>query len=99
MKIVWLKTARSELQSIQRYLRANAGEKVAQDIVHRIVQSGSALAHDPWLGHPSESTSGIHELQVARLPYLLPYRVIDHRVEILRVFHQSQEPPVKWTGR
>jgi predicted transcriptional regulator len=44
----------------------------------------------------SESTDGIHELQVRRLPYFLPYRVVDDRIEILRIFHESQERPSAW---
>jgi toxin ParE1/3/4 len=38
----------------------------------------------------------MHELQVARLPYFLPYRVVDDRIEILRIFHESQERPSAW---
>ena len=96
MRIFWLKKARSDLQAIQKYLAFNASDEVAQSVIQRIVQSASLLAQNPGLGHPSESTDGIHELQVARLPYLLPYRVIGARIEILRVFHQSQEQPERW---
>ncbi|MBV9051840.1 MAG: type II toxin-antitoxin system RelE/ParE family toxin [Hyphomicrobiales bacterium] len=50
----------------------------------------------PYLGQPSATTIGIHELRVARLPYVLPYRVVNERIEILRVFHESQDRPSAW---
>ena len=61
-----------------------------------IARSAPSLIDNPYLGHPSESTDGMHELQVARLPYFLPYRVVDGRIEILRIFHESQERPSAW---
>ena len=90
-RIFWLKQARSDLQAIQKYLALYASDQVAHSVIQRIVHSAFLLAQNPSLGHRSESTDGIHELQETRLPYLLPYRVIAARMEILQVFHQSQE--------
>ena len=69
---------------------------MAKRVLQRIVRSAPSLIDNPYLGHPSESTDGIHELQVARLPYFLPYRVVDDRIEILQIFHESQERPSAW---
>jgi plasmid stabilization system protein ParE len=96
MRIVWLAFARRDLLSISTYYEAVAGKDVAARIMQRIVRSASGLLDNPHLGHPSESTDGAHELQVARLPYLLPYKVINDRIEILRVFHESQDRPSTW---
>ena len=96
MKIVWLPKAQRDLSQISGYLEEEASRAAANRILKRIVHSATLLMHDPWLGHPSESTDGVHELQVAKLPYCLPYRVIEDRVEILRVFHQARERPEEW---
>jgi addiction module RelE/StbE family toxin len=98
MTIVWLPFAKRDLLSISNYYEAVAGRDVAPRIIQRIVRSAFGLLDNPYLGHPSESTNGVHELQVSRLPYLLPYKVIDDRIEILRVFHESQDRPSTWQG-
>jgi len=99
MRIVWLSFAQRDLASISAYYESVASKDVANRVLQRIVRSASTSSDNPYLGHPSESTDGIHELQVARLPYLLPYRVVEDRIEILRVFHESQDRPSTWQTR
>jgi toxin ParE1/3/4 len=96
MRIAWLPFAQRDLSSIFAYYEGAASKEVASRVLQRIVRSASALMDNPYLGHPSASTDGVHEFQVARLPYLLPYRVVGERIEILRVFHESQDLPLTW---
>jgi plasmid stabilization system protein ParE len=96
VKIVWLSYARRDLSSISAYYESAASKRTANQVLQRIVRSASYLADNPYLGRPSSSTDEIHELQVSGLPYLLPYRVADGRIEILRVFHESQDRPSTW---
>ncbi|MDR2726446.1 MAG: type II toxin-antitoxin system RelE/ParE family toxin, partial [Deltaproteobacteria bacterium] len=49
----------------------------------------------PESGRPGR-VPGTRELVIAGLPYLLPYRVRNDVVEILRFFHTSQKPPNRW---
>ncbi|MBW0003765.1 MAG: type II toxin-antitoxin system RelE/ParE family toxin [Hyphomicrobiales bacterium] len=99
MKIVWLSLAQRDLASIFAYYQNAAGNDVAARLVQRIVHSASNLIDHPYLGPPSATTDGVHELQVARLPYVLPYRVVNERIEILRVFHESQDRPSAWQNK
>jgi plasmid stabilization system protein ParE len=39
---------------------------------------------------------GTRELIVAKTRYIVPYRVRDETVEILRVFHTSRRLPDRW---
>ena len=96
MRIVWLSFAQRDLLSISAYYESVASKELADRLMQRIVHSASSLIANPYLGRPSESVDGVHELQVPRLPYLLPYRVVDDRIEILRVFHESQDRPSTW---
>lgn len=96
MKLVWLPFASFDISSIAEYYEAAASPALATQVVQQIVRSASALTENPHLGRPSESVDGLHEFHVPRLPYLLPYRVIDDRVEILRVFHEAQDRPSAW---
>jgi plasmid stabilization system protein ParE len=96
MKLVWLPFASFDLSSIAEYYETAATPALADKLIQQIVRSATALVENPHLGRPSESVDGIHELHVPHLPYLLPYRVIDDRVEILRVFHEAQDRPSVW---
>jgi addiction module RelE/StbE family toxin len=93
MKIVWLPFALHDLTSISAYHEANASKDIAHRIIRHIVHGASTLTENPYLGRPSESVNGIHELHVAHVPYLLPYRVTGQQIEILRVFHEAQDRP------
>src|ERR1019366_8916898 len=97
MRILWLPWSRRDLQSIRRYYTEVASKAVADRRVHTIVHAAERLLDHPFLGHPSERTQGVHELQVAGLPYLLAYRVVAYRIEILHVFDESLPRPEKWT--
>ena len=48
------------------------------------------------MGPPSQSTEGVHELDVSRTAYTLPYRVVSDRIEILRVFDNRRKPVENW---
>ncbi|MBV9752530.1 MAG: type II toxin-antitoxin system RelE/ParE family toxin [Hyphomicrobiales bacterium] len=54
------------------------------------------LIDHPYLGQPYATTIGILELRVAKLPHILPYRVVSERIEIIRVFHESRDRPSAW---
>jgi plasmid stabilization system protein ParE len=99
MRIVWLSFAQRDLVSISAYYESVASKDVANRVLQRIVHSATILIENPYLGRPSESADGVHELQVARLPCLLPYRVVDDRIEIMRVFHESQDRPSAWRNK
>lgn len=96
MSIVWLPSAQHNLASIAAYHESVATEDTANRIIRQIVHSATALIENPHLGRPSQSVDGIHALHIGKLPYLLPYRVIEDRIEILRVFHEAQDRPSRW---
>src|SRR4051812_17999264 len=97
MTIVWLPKAVQNLEAIHRYVAAESGPQRANRLIQRIVASAESLERFPYLGRQSESAPDIRELQVARLPYLLPYRIVGDRIEILRVFHEAQDRPDQWS--
>ena len=99
MKIVWLQLAQRDLRSISAYYESAASKELADRLMQRIVHCASRLIENPYIGGPSESIDGVHEIQVPRLPYLIPYRVVADRVEILRVFHESQDRPSSWQAK
>jgi toxin ParE1/3/4 len=96
MKIVWLALARQDLVAIRLWYSPVAGSATANALILKIVRSAELLIDNPARGRPSESTDGIHELVVPRSSYVLPYRVVANRIEILRVFDDRREPLEDW---
>ncbi|MDP2196877.1 MAG: type II toxin-antitoxin system RelE/ParE family toxin [Rhodocyclaceae bacterium] len=47
------------------------------------------------MGRPGR-VPGTRELVVTRFPYILPYRVREQAVEILRIFHTSRKWPQRF---
>ena len=60
--------------------------------VEKAVQS---LKKHPAMGRPGR-VSGTRELVVADTPYIVPYRVRDDVVEVLRVFHAARQWPKRF---
>jgi toxin ParE1/3/4 len=60
-----------------------------------IEQAVHLLAGHPALGRAGRVV-GTRELVVASTPYIIPYRVCEARVEVLRVFHAARKWPPKF---
>ncbi len=94
MQVVWLKTALNNLDDIAAYISKEnpaAAAQVAEAIVSQINQ----LKSQPALGRPGR-VLGTRELVITNMHYLVPYRIRNNQVEILRVFHTSRKLPAHW---
>jgi len=95
MRLVWSENAIADLLSIHRYI-AGRNPAAAQKAMRVISAAALQLEQFPELGRPA-SESGSRLLQVPRLPYLLPYRIMnDGVIEILAVFDERMERPKAW---
>ena len=94
MQIVWLKTALKNLNEIAEYI-AQESPQAARQVVDAIETQVNLLATQPALGRPGR-VLGTRELVISKTHYLVPYRIKNNTVEILRVFHTSRRPPNKW---
>jgi len=95
LKILWLPSARRDIQELTNFYTAEANSRVAHNLVAKIVKAAALLAENPLLGHATEDSDTL-EWAIPSTNYTLPYRVQEQRLEILRVFHQSQRKPYKW---
>jgi len=94
MKVVLLPFAKEDLQEIRQYIskeNPTASKKVAE----KIKKSLSLLSEQPHIGHITDDDE-ILEWHIPKLPYTLPYRIINNEIQILRVFHEAQNRPYKW---
>ncbi|MDP3678693.1 MAG: type II toxin-antitoxin system RelE/ParE family toxin [Methylotenera sp.] len=94
MQIVWLKTALRNLDEIAAYI-AQDNPIAASHLLQVISEQVSLLSKQPALGR-SGRVLGTRELVISNMHYLVPYRIKNNSVEILRVFHTSRKPPTSW---
>ena len=94
MQVVWLKSALNNLDEIAEYISQESSQ-AAQQVVDLIVEQVNQLTAQPALGR-SGRVVGTRELVVSNTHYLVPYRIKNNQVEVLRVFHTSRRPPTNW---
>ena len=94
MKFVLLPSAKDDLAEIRSYLKQESPAAV-RIVSTRIKQSLLLLTEQPYIGHPTDDTE-VLEWHIPRLPYSIPYRVIENQIQILRVFHDAQRRPETW---
>jgi addiction module RelE/StbE family toxin len=94
MKVRWLKAATRCLRVMHARI-AQDNPEAAKRVMKRIRGSVKRLAAFPMSGRRGHVT-GTREVVIPGLPYLVVYQVRGEHVEILRVFHTSQEPSESW---
>lgn len=94
MQVKWLKKALANLDHEAIYI-AKDNPVAAQKIVRTVLDTVTLLADQPALGSPGR-IAGTRELVIPDTRYLIPYRVKNGQVEILRVFHTARKPPERW---
>ena len=93
MQVKWLRNAAKNLNDATEYI-AYDNPKVAREFFIHTIESVNKLAQYPDLGRAGR-VLGTRELVIVGYPYIVPYRIKDGNVEILRVFHTSRMWPKK----
>jgi len=93
MKTVWFKMAVGDLELVKNYI-AQDNPQAARQTVLRIKDAVSLLSEQPGIGRLGR-VPNTKELVIDHTPYILPYRVRDNRIEILRVLHATRRWPQK----
>jgi toxin ParE1/3/4 len=91
MRVRWLRKALLNLDQAASYIAKDNPKAAAEFVIH-LRDSALMLGEQPNLGRVGR-ISGTRELVIANLPYILPYRVRNDAVEILRVFHTARKWP------
>ncbi|AJF07564.1 toxin Y4kP [Geoalkalibacter subterraneus] len=91
MRIRWLRRAVRDLDAAEEFIAQDNPEAAAK-IALTIVKAVSQLKDQPGAGRAGR-VPGTRELVIAETPYIVPYRVKNDVVEILRVYHSSRKWP------
>jgi plasmid stabilization system protein ParE len=86
MRIVWTPPATGDLETIDDYW-ADHSAGSAEQVALKIEAAAAFLADFPKAGASLESGLA-RKWRVGATPYLLVYRIIGDRIEILRVYHE-----------
>lgn len=95
MRIRWLRAALQNLDAEADFIALD-DPLAARQVVKRILAAVVLLAEHPGLGRPGR-VAGTRELVVPKTRYLVPYRVQNYEIIILRVFHTSRRTPKRWS--
>jgi len=87
----WVEVALANLNMEAEYI-ARDNPNAAARTVELIVRAVNQLQDFPAIGRPGR-VAGTRELVVTGTPYIVPYRVRNRYVEILRVFHGARGWP------
>ncbi|WP_096373266.1 type II toxin-antitoxin system RelE/ParE family toxin [Pseudomonas chlororaphis] len=92
--VEWLRTALKNLDDEATYI-AQDSPQAAAEFVKAILSSIQHLSRFPASGREGR-LPGTREWVVPNRPYLIPYRVRQGHLQILRIFHTRRLPPAGW---
>lgn len=91
MDVKWLRVALENLDAEAEYI-ANDNPRAAERTVTAIREAVKLLSDFPAMGRTGR-VPGIREMAVPSTPYVIPYRVRDNHIQILRVLHAARKWP------
>ena len=92
MTLIWSPESIHDLIALRAYIAEHdpaSGKRVALHILHCVEQ---LLLENPQLGHPGR-VPGTRELVISKTPFVVPYRVHNDVLQILRVYHNARRWP------
>ena len=92
MRLRSTRRAERDLDEIAAYIGQDSPAAAARVVLELIDQVESALLVQPAMGRAGR-VLGTRELVIGSLPYVVPYRLREKDIEILRVLHTSRRWP------
>ena len=87
MKLVFLPSTRTDLPWMRTcYARVFPGG--AKRAAEQYIRASRVVQGNPLVGHLVEGMAGIREFPIPCAPFSFIYRVVDDRIEVLRVWDQ-----------
>ena len=89
MRLRLTQRADKQLENIDRFLRREASDRVADQIAHAFDEAFSLLLEVPTMGKPSSLVPGMRERIVSS--YRIFYEPHPKELVILRIYHQRRD--------
>lgn len=91
MMIKWLEDAIGDLQALHHYISQDK-ISAANHETKKILRAVELLSRQPEIGRRGRIVN-TRELIVSGTPYIIPYRVKNNTIELLRVYHCAMQWP------
>jgi len=92
LRLRWTRRAERDLDEIASYIGQDSPAAAARVILELIDRVEADLTKRPAIGRAGR-VLGTRERVIVGLPYIVPYRVREMDVEILRMLHTSRRWP------
>lgn len=92
MRLRWTRRAERDLDDIARYIGQDSPAAAARVVLELVDRVEASLPNRPAIGRPGR-VLGTRELVIGGLPYIVPYRVRENDIEVLRVLDTSRRWP------
>jgi len=92
LRLRWTRLADRDLDEIAEYIEADNPAAAVRVVLEIINQVETLLQEHPAIGRPGR-VPGTRELVIRGLPYIVPYRVRDNELELLRILHTARRWP------
>jgi toxin ParE1/3/4 len=91
MEVRWVRLALDDLDEAGEFI-AQDNPKAASRVLKHIRDAVKMLADHPHAGRAGR-IPGTREMVIAGTPFIIPYRVVEDTVQILRVLHGKRKWP------
>lgn len=95
MIVLWSPQAVADLASLRAYIAEDNKAAAPRVVLHIIRNIERLLSEHPDMGRPGR-VPGTRELVIPQTPYIVPYRVRDNRIQVLRVYHGARKWPERF---
>ena len=92
MTLIWSPEAQQDLRDLRAFI-AQDNPAAAKRVVTRIITLvRQQLTSNPGIGRIGR-VAGTRELVIANTPFIVPYRIRDEHIDILRIYHAARMWP------
>ena len=95
MKVKWVRLALNDLDEAGEFI-AQDNPEAASRVLKRIWDAVQMLADHPHAGRAGR-VPGTRELVIAGTPFIIPYRVAENTIQILRLLHGKRKWPRRFS--
>lgn len=92
MRIKWTEAASEDLDHIYNYISKDNTSTAVDVVLHILNSVKNHIPTNTAIGRPGR-VFGTRELIITNYPYIVPYRVVNDEIEIIRVLHSSMKWP------
>ncbi len=92
MTPIWSPEAIDDLAALRAFIAEDDPAAARRVVLHILYNVDALLSRHPAMGRPGR-VPGTRELVIPNTPFVVPYRVQNGKIAILRVYHSARRWP------